>query len=279
MGPVNVTLCKPFYERVGSLISLVFFDSSDYTNERTKSQDSAEHRSYFEGFFVPHKRVKTHVNLSLKVQAISIYLPLMYHRESDMFLIHVKVLRFFKREHENNMANLYNMNEKQNGNVNQFMNGLQKTKKIEKIANNEPDIGETSYDLKPLFITLDCMRLAFVTTYDWEQRENLFLIEYKRLKGDDPIKKSFLDGIETILETLPIRLRMEEIYTRIQVGHIDERKRNFKRRIYPQTKKINLDLPFLNINLSIKHLYLLQQLASIWDSKGYELFDIIGQPK
>ena len=121
------------------------------------------------------------------MQAISIYLPLMYHRESDMFLIHIKVLRFFKREHENNMANVYNMHEKQNGNVNQFMNGLQKTKKIEKIANNEPDLGETSYDLKPLFITLDCMRLAFVTAYDWEQRENLFLIEYKRLKGDDPI--------------------------------------------------------------------------------------------
>ena len=56
---------------------------------------------------------------------------------------------------------------------------------------------------------MDTMRIAFVDRYDWEERENLFLIEYKKLHGFPPPENE--TTIELILETLPIHIRMETI--------------------------------------------------------------------
>jgi hypothetical protein len=83
-----VTLSKPFHERIRSLLSLVFFDPSVFTTSQAKQaeqrQENAQHAAYFDQFFVSNKRAQTNTNLSLRVQCISLYLPLMYHRESDM---------------------------------------------------------------------------------------------------------------------------------------------------------------------------------------------------
>lgn len=192
----------------------------------------------------------------------------MYHKLSDMFLIHIKTLRVFKREHENNMINVHTLEKDavtHKGNVNQYMNSLKKTKKIEKLVNPLHEtsiIVDTYYNLQPLFITLDCLRLAFVRSYEWEEKENLFLIEYRKLKAkDNNVNLSQMEvrtDVETIMETLPIHIRIETIIRRLNIGIIDDKKRNFKRNIYPQNSSIQIDLPFLSPTLSIKHLYLLQ---------------------
>jgi vacuolar protein sorting-associated protein 13A/C len=36
-------------------------------------------------------------------------------------------------------------------------------------------------NLKPLYFTVDCLRLAFVQDYDWEEKENIFKIQYRKL--------------------------------------------------------------------------------------------------
>lgn len=99
------------------------------------------------------------------------------------------------------------------------------------------------------------MRTAFVRSYDWERKENLFLIEYDKLRGantDDAIN----NDVESMFETLPIHLRMEQIVTRLQLGIGGEKKN--RTYIFPRTKNVSLELPFLDIHLSIKHLYLIQ---------------------
>ncbi|CAK73960.1 unnamed protein product (macronuclear) [Paramecium tetraurelia] len=49
----------------------------------------------------------------------------------------------------------------------------------------------------------------------------------------------------------------------------------FKKKIYPKTSMITIQLPFLDFKLSTKHLFLILQLVSIWQTKGYDFYDVI----
>jgi hypothetical protein len=52
----------------------------------------------------------------MKLNRLSVYLPLMYQVSAGMLLINVKGIRFFKREHENNMVSIYNNSNENDGN-------------------------------------------------------------------------------------------------------------------------------------------------------------------
>ena len=270
VGPVNITISKPLFERIKSLCSLVFFDPTQYDkqpNIPNEGIDSQSSRSlYFEQILIQQRRKQKQVNMNLKVKHINIYLPLMYHHQSDMLLIHLKTLRFFKREHQNNLVAMYTM-KSEIGTPHQIqvdVDGIQKIKKIHKITNQSLINNSNEDCLQPLFISLECMRVAFVKEYSWEEQENFFLTEYKRIQGDKSLQKNILvsGSIETILETLPIHIRMDSTVERIEIGEIDEKKHDFRRYILPLIKKTEVQLPFLNINLSIKHMYQLQHLGA-----------------
>lgn len=40
---------------------------------------------------------------------------------------------------------------------------------------------DESSKINPILISFDCFRLVFVDNYNWEDSENIFLINYKRL--------------------------------------------------------------------------------------------------
>ena len=76
------------------------------------------------------------------------------------------------------------------------------------------------------------MRLGFVDCYDWEEKENMFLLEYKKLKNS-PIPNSET-SVEILLETLPIHIRMETIVAKHHViEKKDDKDKKFRRKIFP----------------------------------------------
>jgi hypothetical protein len=82
------------------------------------------------------------------------------------------------------------------------------------------------------------MRLAFVDCYDWEQKENMFLLEYKKLKNS-PIPNGETSSVEILLETLPIHVRKETIVAKHHVIEKKEDKdKKFRKKIFPQSTKI-----------------------------------------
>ncbi|CAD8085165.1 unnamed protein product [Paramecium sonneborni] len=268
VGPLSITLCKPLYERLISLQNLIFFDKSTVQNE------TQEHSKYFDNFLILTKRVQSNTNVSFSIRRINIYLPLQYQIKTQMLLIHLKQIKIFKREHENSVVNIYPA-ENSNGQVSQYLKDLKTRQTVNRVAQQSQN-QEENQNLKPVYFSVDCLRLAFVQDYDWEDKENIFKIQYRKLRKNE--QQNGDPGIETIIETLPIKIRMEQSQKMITLESNRAKSKSkmiFKKKIYPKTSMITIQLPFLDFKLSTKHLYLILQLVSIWQAKGYDFYDVI----
>ncbi|CAD8180234.1 unnamed protein product [Paramecium pentaurelia] len=268
VGPLSITLCKPLYERLISLQNLIFFDKSTVQN------DNQDHSKYFDNFLILTKRVQSNTNVSFSIRRINIYLPLQYQIKTQMLLIHLKQIKIFKREHENSVVNIYQA-ENSNGQVSQYLKDLKTRQTVNRVAKQNQN-QEENQNLKPVYFSVDCLRLAFVQDYDWENKENIFKIQYRKLRKNE--QQNGDPGIETIIETLPIKIRMEQSQKMITLESNRTKSKSkmiFKKKIYPKTSMITIQLPFLDFKLSTKHLYLILQLVSIWQTKGYDFYDVI----
>lgn len=61
-GPINITICKPLFERLISLQNLIFFE-----RQAKKPNSSQEAQYYFDHFLIQTKRVQSNTNISFTV--------------------------------------------------------------------------------------------------------------------------------------------------------------------------------------------------------------------
>lgn len=97
-------------------------------------------------------------------------------------------------------------------------------------------------------INLDCIRLVFVDNYNWEESENIFMINYKKIINKE--KSELSSNIHTIMETLMVTLRIDSKETCTTIGNVYKNV-NYSKRIYPISRHTHLELPYLVMNLSI----------------------------
>jgi len=92
-------------------------------------------------------------------------------------------------------------------------------------------------------------------------------------------KKQEREEVQTILETLPISVRMEMEHISFKVGNVvniskskDSGKEiNFRKTVTPMTQRLLVNLPFFLINISVPQLQCILYLAEVWSLKGYNL--------
>ncbi|EGR32995.1 hypothetical protein IMG5_064500 [Ichthyophthirius multifiliis] len=280
------TLTKPFIERCSKYIQiyfyflflqkkdvlsqLLFFDPEKVLTKRKKDEnniqidyDCYKQEQFFNQFLMQKDIETTFLNLSVQIGKINVYLPINYQIASDILTFQIKNLKIFKREHDTELHQ---------ENLNQSFK--QKDEQEEKLQ-------------EPLLINIYCMKILIVQDYDWEEKKNIFLHNYKKieknqLNRDDFQKKIVqIENVETILETLPIQIKIETKYTKSQIGVIHKlesnKKINLIKHITPQCYQYTISLPFLIVNMSIKQMQLIMYLIQMWAIKGYTFQSFVNE--
>ncbi|EAR98069.2 PH domain protein, putative (macronuclear) [Tetrahymena thermophila SB210] len=297
---IDFIFTKPFFERCRALHQLIIFNA-DKIFEAQKNLNQKLQKILFEKILQTQPKDSSKSNISVNMGRINIYFPINYQIRSDIFLIQLKNLKSYKREHDSLLV-------------------LQQNDAYSYHTENH-NKSENSKEMITFFTSVDSLRLMFVKSYDWEEYENVFLVNYAKLNQStksNSMKESTKDQSNnftnnnfqmpqknininlnnnqqysqnneklknhkpyvSILETLQIVVRIDQEDSEMQFDNFTQQTatatiKDYKNVIYPHSFKISLDLPFLIFNFDLKQIHILNYLATKWLIQGVNLFQAI----
>ncbi|KAL4465070.1 hypothetical protein ABPG72_009448 [Tetrahymena utriculariae] len=297
---IDFIFTKPFFERCRALHQLIIFNA-DKIFEAQKNLNQKLQKILFEKILQTQPKDSSKSNISVSMGRINIYFPINYQIRSDIFLIQLKNLKSYKREHDSLLV-------------------LQQNDAYSYHTENH-NKNENSKEMITFFTSVDSLRLMFVKSYDWEEYENVFLVNYAKLNQStksNSMKEStkdqsynFTDNnfqipqknmnanlnnnqqysqnneklknqkpYVSILETLQIVVRIDQEDSEMQFDNHTQQTatasvKDYKSVIYPHSFKISLDFPFLIFNFDLKQIHILNFLAKKWLIQGVNLFQAI----
>ncbi|EGR30420.1 hypothetical protein IMG5_132670 [Ichthyophthirius multifiliis] len=285
---IKITLTKPFVERCNQIIS----KDQKMENNLKEKQNVYKQEEYFNNFLIQKDIEKTcFTNISFQIGKINVFIPTNYQLQSEMLALQIKKIQILKREHDT----LINKEVYDEQNL-----------RIKSASQIQMDLFNQIQE--PLIIAIDCFKILIVKSYDWEEKYNIFLYNYKKVeqksskrlntveyeqedvkeqvkedqneKTEDFTEKNAGEQ-EIILESLSLQIKIENTYAQKVVGSIiyldNNKKINLQKKITPQSQICKIQLPFLIINLSIKQLQTIIYLFQLWSIKGYNFQTLINE--